>query len=915
MPQHLEKILAHAERQLASTDAQRPTDVLPVYRKFLKIEEHRLRLRQQAGDGGREVCARRVDLVDVLLRRVFAATARIADNGNSSCPIAVIALGGYGRGELNPFSDVDVMFLYREKGRGVSSATSQIIEQVLYFLWDTGYKVGHSTRTIKEAIAAANADMVTKTAMLESRVVTGDRQLAQVFREQFRVKCVAGHEREYIEMRMRDQQARHAKFGNSVYLQEPNLKNGCGGLRDYQNLLWMMFFKEGSLTTTHLVGKDWLSNADRGRIEAAYDFLLRVRTELHYLNERATDTLHLNMQEAIAQRLRYPEERGLLRSDALMKDVYAHTRNIFRVTERITAQFVSGYSSAKTRSLFSFLPRARRAPERMGPFVIEGGQIDVHRRDVFRKNPFEMMRVIEVAQTRGLEPTPELADLFSREIGLVGHPFRYAREPREMFRLILSRKGEVGRALRLMHRLDFLGQYIPEFGQLTCLVQHEFFHRYTADEHTLVCIDKLDALASTTNPKLIEYRKLFEELSDPFVLYLALLLHDTGKAVGARPHSEASAVFAQRVARRLQLNPEERKMLILLVDHHVTLSNVAQRRNIDDPATISEFAAVVKDQRNLDALMLLTLADGQGTSDERWSDWKETLVWQLYRATTHYLADRHAFYERAKSAREARETAVQKQLGPDYEEEIEAHFEFMPDHYFRAFGVPEIVAHVELFRRFYEASCFGPSPLAPIMRWEPFPDQGHTTFTLCNWDRQQLLSNIAGSISLVPLNILSADIYTRGDNVALDVFRVSDLRGCAVTNECDMALVEATLKKALEIDAFDLSGSLVQARKKGRRLGLSDLEFPSRVSVDNHADPHFTLIEIQTPDRIGLLYDLLRCFSDNEIDIALSRISTESGAAIDTFYVTDRRTRVKIAGTQRIDALQGELHRAALPAG
>src|SRR6266566_3813394 len=548
MSRHLEKILAHAERELTATGAQRPTDVLPVYRKFLKIEEHRLRLRQRAGDGGREVCARRVDLIDVLLRHVFAAANHVVNDRNGTLPIALVALGGYGRRELNPCSDVDVMFLHREQGRNVSKATSQIIEQELYLLWDIGFKVGHSTRTIKEAIAAANADMVTKTAMLESRLVTGDRELEQKFREQFRAKCVAGHEREYIEMRMRDQQARHAKFGNSVYLQEPNLKSGCGSLRDYQNLLWMTFFKEGSLTTTHLVGKDWLSEPDRRRIEAAYDFLLRVRTELHYLHHRATDVLHLNMQETMAQRLRYPQERGLLRSEAFMKDVYAHSRNIFRVTERITAQFASGYSSAKTRSLFGFLPRAKPAAERINGFVIQDRQLDIERRE------------------------------------------------------------------------------------------------------------------------------LFEQLADPFVLYLALLLHDTGKAVGARPHSEASAVFAQRVARRLQLDPRERKMLILLVDHHVTLSNIAQRRNIDDPVTVSEFAAIVKDQKNLDALMLLTLADGQGTSDENWSDWKETLVWQLYHATSQYLADRHSFYERVKTAREARETLVQIRLGPDYADEIEAHF-------------------------------------------------------------------------------------------------------------------------------------------------------------------------------------------------------------------------------------------------
>src|SRR5438045_3059707 len=608
MSRHLEKILAHAERELTSAGAQRPTDVLPVYRKFVKIEEHRLRLRHRAGDGGREVCARRVDLIDVLLRHVFAAASHVVNYRNGTSPIALVALGGYGRRELNPCSDVDVMFLHHEQGANVSKATSQIIEQVLYLLWDIGFKVGHSTRTIKEAIAAANADMVTKTAMLESRLVTGDRELEEKFRAQFRAKCVAGQEREYIEMRMRDQQARHAKFGNSVYLQEPNLKSGCGSLRDYQNLLWMTFFKEGSLTTTHLVGKDWLSEPDRRRIEAAYDFLLRVRTELHYLHHRATDVLHLNMQETMAQRLHYPQARGLLRSEALMKDIYGHSRNIFRVTERITAQFASGYSSAKTRSLFGFLPRAKPAAEHVNGFIIQDRQLDVEQRDLFTRDPVEMMRAIEIAQDRQLEPTPELADMLSRKLGLITHPFRYAKEPREIFRRILSRKGEVGRALRLMHRLDFLGQYIPEFGQLTCLVQHEFFHRYTADEHTLVCIEKLDQIIDTQDPKLQDYREIFQKLEDPLVLYLALLLHDTGKASNARSHAEASALFAQKVARRLQLTSEQRRTLLLLVDEHILLSTTAQRRNLDDPSTIAGFAARVKSQATLDALMLLTLA-------------------------------------------------------------------------------------------------------------------------------------------------------------------------------------------------------------------------------------------------------------------------------------------------------------------
>src|SRR5437660_3275188 len=359
MSRHLEQVLAHAENRLAATGSRRPTEALPLYKKFLKVEEHRLRLKHQAGGGGREVCARRSELIDILLQYVLGAAAAAAGgNGTAKVPLALVALGGYGRGELNPFSDIDVMLLHRQRDE-ISPNLEEMVNQVLYLLWDSGFKVGHATRSIKEAIAQANRDMRTKTAMLESRFLAGDRELAQEFRDQFRSKCVDGREREYVEMRMQDQLARHKKFGDSVYLQEPNLKNGCGGLRDYQNLLWMTYFKEGSLSTNQLVGKDWLSESDQRRIERAYDFLLRLRTDLHYATGRSTDTLHTNLQEQIAKRLRYPEARGLLRSDAMMKDVYAHTRNIFRVTERITEQFATGYATSGTRALFSFLPLRR----------------------------------------------------------------------------------------------------------------------------------------------------------------------------------------------------------------------------------------------------------------------------------------------------------------------------------------------------------------------------------------------------------------------------------------------------------------------------------------------------------------------------------------------------------------------------
>src|SRR5256885_3831584 len=685
MSRHLEQVLAHAENRLAATGSRRPTEALPLYKKFLKLEEHRLRLKHQAGGGGREVCARRAELVDILLQYVFSAAAAAArENGRAEVPLALIALGGYGRGELNPFSDIDVMLLHRQRDE-ISPHLEEMVNQVLYLLWDSGFKVGHSTRSMKEAVAQANDDMRTKTAMLESRFLAGDAELAREFRRQFRSKCVNGYEREYVELRIQDQVARHKKFGDSVYLQEPNLKGGCGGLRDYQNLLWITYFKEGSLSTNQLVGKDWLSESDQTRIERAYDFLLRLRTDLHYATGRATDILHLNLQEQIAGRLGYSSRKDQLCSEALMRDYYGHTRNTLRVTERITQQFVRGHVTNKTRSLFSFLPLIRANKTPLGEcFFIRDKQLHSGRRDVFRNDPEQMMRAFELAQQHEVDISPELEDLLSRSLRHVTRTYQYAREPRAIFKSILSQKGRVGRILRMMHRVDFLGRYIPEFGQLTCLVQHEFLHRYTADEHTLVCIDKLDALADTNDPKLIAYRKIFEELEDPLVLYLALLLHDSGKAVGARPHSEASALFAQRVATRLQLSSEERKSLILLVDHHLTLSRIAQQRNLDDPATVMELAHIVKHHKNLNALMLLTLADGQGTSAEEWSDWKESLVWALFHETSRCLADQRSYYERTKVQRQTLQASVAENLSPDYADEIEAHFDFMPDHYFRA---------------------------------------------------------------------------------------------------------------------------------------------------------------------------------------------------------------------------------------
>ena len=419
-------------------------------------------------------------------------------------------------------------------------------------------------------------------------------------------------------------------------------------------------------------------------------------------------------------------------------------------------------------------------------------------------------------------------------------------------------------------------------------MQHEFFHRYTVDEHTLVCIEKLDALIDTEAPRFQGYRALLDKLEDPFVLYLAVILHDTGKASNARYHAEASAMFAKRVAARLQRPAEQRKGLIFLVDNHLLLSSTAQRRNVEDPATISDFAGLVRTQPNLDALMLLTLADGMGIgSEDTWSDWKESLVWQLYRSTTSFLAEGDAFFQQRAAEREGSRQAVLKKLGPVYEEEVEAHFHCMPEGYFQSFDQVSVAAHIKLFRSFFETRMDSEAlGLAPAVRWIARPDRGHSEVWVCTWDRKNLLAKIAGSLAAAHLNILSADIFTRSDNLVLDIFRVCDTRFEAVTDQRDVELVERTLLAALAEEEFDFAPLMANARRRHPYHLQQEMEFPTRIVIDSETHPVYTLIDIQTPDRLGLLYNILRGFSEAGLNIALSRIATEKGAAMDTFYVT-----------------------------
>jgi len=895
-----------AARKLREEAGTRGGELVPVFKGFRKIEEHRLRMWHRSGGGGREVARQRSEMVDVLFRELFASVnASVAPKGLPE-PLAVAALGGYGRRELTPLSDIDIVFLHT---KGVpSKLAEEVIRVTLMSLWDIGFKVGHATRSLPGAVKQANSDPITKTAMIEGRFLAGERAIYSEFRERFKDECVRGHEAEYIAWRLNNQEEIQTKYGGSVFMQEPNVKSGVGGLRNVHNLLWLAYFKKELGTLPKLVDARFLREAERSAIERGYDFLLRVRAEMQYTGGSSSDTLTLQMQGRAATALGYPQKHILRRVEAFMRDYYSHARAIHLSTEAAIERLALRPEDNR-KGILRFLKPKK---EHFDDFVARGGRLYAESRETFAGDEFRLIRAFHHAQIRSLELSGELRDMIRRRLPGVNRTFQYARASRETFLAILARKGEVGRILREMHDLGFLGRYVPEFGALNCLVQHEFYHRYTADEHTLVCVEKLDGILFTDQERLRGYRALFQKLEDPAMLYLAILLHDTGKAANTRNHEDASAILAQKVARRLQLSSERRRMLITLVNSHYELSSTAQKRNLDDPATISQFAAVVGTRTILDALMLLTLADGMGTSDEKWSDWKEGLVWTLYHRTGDYL-DRGApaleFFRR--SVGDLRD-GVNRRLPKDFVEETGAHFGHMPARYFQMFDAPAVADHLRLFREFFERFLRGSSaPLAPAFRWIPRREQGHTEVWVCGWDRPRLLERIAGAFLSCHINILSADIFTRGDNLALDVFRVSSRTFEPISEAKDMARVEARVAESLKVEDYDFT-PLLERDSRLRTYRISqDADLPTKIVISEFSHPNYTLVDIQTPDRLGLLYDILRAFGEAGVNIEFSRITTELDVAIDSFYVTGKDGK-KLGDPAAVTRLTRLLKRASM---
>ena len=889
------------------------TKELPKLKRYLKTESARLQEWHRSGAGGREVCAARSRIFDTLLLTIFDWTLSTFEptKRERKLSMSLVAIGGYGRSELNPQSDIDIMLLHNGSVPSVTRIFNhELIEKLtgpgglIYTLYDLGMKVGSSVRNIQDAVLVANDDMQTKTSLIEARLVGGDAKLLEQLQQRVETKCVRNHIDAYLKMRIADQDARRVRFGNSALLQVPNIKNGCGGLRDYQNLLWMTHFKYGTRTLEELQMQEMIRPANRLQLEEGYDFLLRVRNELHYQTERASDNMPKAIQVKVAWQLGYKDRSPARRLEAFMRDLYQHMRRIHLITRMVERRLaLRPKSTSRIPSLRMLFGVDKKQETLDGFHVVDGELVPVSKR-VFKDQPRRLMRVFLHAQQRGLEFHPDLIQLLRDNVTLVDDSFVNDPEVHETFLEILNQRGNVAPALRAMHEVDLLGRYIPEFGRMTCLVQHEFFHAYAADEHTLVCLEKLDQVWDADQRPLTDYTHILQDIDLPYLLYLALFLHDAGKGLKSGDHVKVGTVICLQVGERLGLTPRRLNRLKLLVENHLLMAEVSQRRDIDSPTVIRHFAEIVQDEENLAMLTLLTFADSLGTSDDLWNDFKNMLLQSLYRRARRRLAS-GVDYDAAEKNRLAKlKLTLRDELPQELsEEELEAHFNHLTPRYFRAHSIRHILTDLGLVNRFFERvnSSKNEKVLEPIISWQERPARGYTSLKVCTWDRPGLFTTISGVLAAAGLNILSARVFSRSDGVIIDTFFVVNAKTGGLARRAERDQFAKFITQAL-LPSGDTAFEK-QVTPPAKREDSDEWQLPTRIRIDTQAAESRTIVEVESKDRLGLLHRISKVLTRHDLSIHVARISTEKGAAIDTFYVRTS-TGGKPTDEKKLKALQ-----------
>lgn len=883
-------------------------------KEYLKYASRWLQRYHRTGANGVRVVECRAIAIDVLLEILYSqACERVRQKFGGRCPeIAIFALGGYGRSELSPLSDVDIMLLYPQKVKDPDFPAMQGLfnDSLLYVLWDLGLKVGHSTRNIKEALAEADEDPQSKNAMLEARYLCGDRALAKKFTDAYRKFIRKDNVLEYLRERLANQKERRSKHGNTVFMQEPEVKNGVGGLRDFHNILWMVRLQYDGEDLGKLVELQLLRQNERADLEQAYEFLLRCRSELHFRSKRPTDLLDIEKQPKVAWSLGYRQRAVFSRVEAFMRDYYRAAYKIYHLSVYLEKKLAQ---NAQSRITFQSVieSRRRRPSEYQDGFEINDGTLRATSDKVFTEDPVRMIRVFRLMQSRGLEMEFDLLRLIEEHLDLIDQKLIESPEANRSFRSILQHKGDVYPALSLMNSSGVLSRFVPEWAGLHCLVQHEYYHRYTADEHILTTIRELDDVFSGRQPELTrKYRQAIEDTELPGLLYLMLFLHDIGKAKSINNHAELGAEMARPILVRLGVVEKAHEKIVFLIRHHLEMARIWQRHDLDDPTTASNFAEFLQDSELLHYLYVLTFCDARGTTPELWNDFKDVLHRQLFTSTLGCLRSPEAPVPPPSPM--ISKSSIIKRLPEVSEDEIEAHFSLLPDRYFNYHSEEEVLLHLRMIHQLLHTISTADSvgSLVPVVEWQDDMNLGLTVVHVVTWDRAGLFYRLAGAFALAGLSIVSSKALSRADHITIDTFYVTDASGGPVRKEKSLHAFQSHLEKIL-LNHIDLSHEILSFAERQRQpsylttTATLPASIPPKVEIYHELSLKRTVIEIEANDEVGLLYRMAQAIFKHGFDISFARISTEKKVAVDTFYIEPMHSNLDVS--EKIVALREDL--------
>ncbi|MFL6770201.1 MAG: [protein-PII] uridylyltransferase [Sphingomicrobium sp.] len=859
-------------------------------------EEIARRLALQPGRG-RVIAASYCFLADQLVRLAhdFVAQRVHPRPAASNCRLSIVALGGTGRGEMAPFSDLDLMFLVPERG---SPWCEQVIESLLYILWDLKLKVGQSVRTASELVAAAKNDITIRTALLEARWLWGDEQLHDEAMRRFRKEVVAGSARDYVAAKLAERDERHRRMGDSRYVVEPNVKDGKGGLRDLHTLYWIGQYVFGVERPGELVDKGLFSAAEYRRFERAERFFWSVRCHLHLAAGRPEERLGFDMQKQIATAMRYADRPGKSAVERFMQFYFLNAKAVGDLTGLFLAQ-LDDQMGAKGRRFA--LPTLKRRPKHLHGFTLDRGRLSIANEGWFSEDPSRLIELFALAAQEGLEIHPNAMRAATRDARLVD---QVRDDPRanSIFLDVLTAKDRPDVALRWMNETGVFGRFVPDFGRVVAQMQFDMYHHYTVDEHSIRAIGLLSRIE---RGELAEDHPLstalFRQIASRRVLYVAVLLHDIAKGRGG-DHSEIGAEIAVQLCPRLGLDQAETETVSWLVRHHLLLSNTAFRRDLADPKTVEDFVRAVQSPERLRLLLILTVVDIRAVGPTTWNDWKRQLLRTLYDSAEERL--RLGYKQRGRHEQvEARQKHLAEALSWK-KSAVRAHVRRLPDSYWLAEP-----AELQLANALQVAGAeahFGEA--VPSIAAEPDASSGMTRVSVFAPDRPGLFYRIAAALSGAGASIVDARIHTTRDGMALDNLLVTDARGKAYADGRLRKRLANAVDKALR--AKDEPPSPAAARLPVREEAF---RVAPRVLVADKASSRTTVVEVNARDRPGLLARLAHVIHAAGHQLHSAHIATYGERAVDVFYLT-RAGGGKLTEAES-EALRGALLAAAASAG